>query len=374
MANGFSLGVLQHIREIAKEATPQYKVEPYGMLASLLTAHSAGVIKNDSFNGHKKTVKVKRKKRFLPSQTQTTPSCDVTNVNGYVEDEVSVSNYRQLAIHVEDEKIAAYDEYASAIVNGQAMRPATPIMFELMDDIMSAASALLTGVNQDLIALANAEIGVNRRTGNNTPASININKSTDTLSLTDGITQILTDFRLNNMKGKPIVVGAGYMHAFLIQQIAKVANQAGLDTRILANGLDFFYDQDFADAVGANNIAVYEKDAIQIVQYLKYQGFKGGTKPGASTFGVMNLPMSVMAGLNEQLVAVPFDFQLRYNDCAEEFTVDGSTTVLEKGYNLIVSKNYGLWTVPEDAYRTGDVLEGNRGSLAYEITNECDPC
>jgi hypothetical protein len=36
---------------------------------------------------------------------------------------------------------------------------------------------------------------------------------------------------------------------------------------------------------------------------------------------------------------------------------------------MILSKNFGLYTIPTDAYKASDVLTGNRGSLAYEVTN-----
>lgn len=158
MPNGYSLGVKQHIREIAKSATPQYKVEPYGALASLLTAHSQGVIKNDSYNGHKKTVIVKSKKRFTPAQTRTSRSCSNTATSAYSEKEVLVDQVRQIAIHVEDEHIALFDDYASATKDAGAVR----LMDEHMDTVMTAASALLQSVNTDIVTLLAANVCFNR--------------------------------------------------------------------------------------------------------------------------------------------------------------------------------------------------------------------
>lgn len=370
MANGFSLGILQHIKEVAKDATPQYKIEVPGYLQSLLLAHSPGAIKNDSFDGHFKTVKVKKKKRYTAANTETEASCDVTNVSAYTEDTVSVSNYRQIAVHIEDEIIAAYDKAASNPVGVIG----TQVPSEFIEEMMLAANGLLSGINNDLVTLAAAEVGVNRRTGVNTAAPINMSKTKDIVSLTDGLTQILSDFRLNNMMGRPVVVGSGLFNNFMIQQASSQGGFNGVDTRLQAAGLDFFYDNDVASVLDDNNILVYEKNAVQLVQYLKYQGFKAGAK-GTSIFGTAPLPfMARTASGGIEIVPINVDVQFKYNDCEAEFDTGEGNTTLQKGWNMILSSNFGLWTIPDDAYRAGDVLEGNRGSLLYDITNDCDTC
>lgn len=368
MADGKSLGILQHIREIAKQAAPQNKLEPVGALASLKLAHSPGVIKNDSFDGHFKTVKVKHKQRFNVAQTETSPSCDVTNTQPYIENTVSVANFRQIAIHIEDETIAAYDAYASQMV-ATGSSTATPLMWEFWDSLMSAASALCEAVDQDLITLMTAALGFHRATGNANAVTVNFPLSTASNPLNGAANKLKSDFMYNNMKGTPIVIGGGLFHDWMLQQPAKGLDGAGLDTRIQAGGFNMFVDYNLGTALSQpNDIIIYEKDAIQLVEYLKYQGFKAGPKPGASEFGVMPIPANNGMG---GILPIAFDFQLKYNDCEEEFGyVDGEEGVmLQKGWNLILSKNFGLWTIPSNAYRSGDVLAGNRGSLRYRITN-----
>lgn len=365
MANGYSLGVLQHTKEVTKGATPQYKVEPYGALASLLTAHSQGVIKNDSYNGHYKTAVVKAKQRITPDQTRTSRSCSNVVTQPYLERTVSVANVRQIAIHVEDEVIAAFDDYASAKQDAGMVS----LMNEHMDSVMTAASALLQAVNTDLVTLMAANIGVNRATGAATAQTINIPQNTATLVLSNGIPKILADYSQNQMSGRPIVVGAGLFYNWMLSQAAKGIDQSGVMSRIQAAGFDFYQDYTVGTVTSqANDIFVYEKDAIHLVEYMRYQGFKAGPKPGASSFGIMTLPGDLGGG---QLVPVKFDFQLRYNDCPEEMEyVDGEEAVtLQPGYNLILTKQFGLDTIPSTAYRSGDVLAGNRGSLRFRITN-----
>lgn len=371
MANGFAPYILQHIKEIAKGATPQNKIELPGFTQSLITAHSKGVIKNDTGFGQYRTVQVKKKQRYTAADTSTEASCDVTNVQGYTEDTVSVANYRQLAVHIEDEVIAGYEAYANNPTGliGASVSP------EFIDEMMLAANGLLSAVNADLVTLAAAAIGKNRRTGLTTASTINIGKDQNVLSLTDGLTQIMSDMRLNNMSGKPIIVGSGLFNNFMLQQASKQGGFNGLDTRIQAAGVDFFYDNDIASIIDDNSIIAYEKDAVQFVQYLKYRGpLKSGYK-GTSWFGVAPLPvMTTNASGGLSLVPMEFDVQLKYNDCEADFTVDGQSETLQKGWNMILSTNFGLWTIPSTSYKASDPLTGNRGSLLYNITNDCDSC
>ena len=373
MANGFAPYLLQHIESIAKSATPQNKIEMPGFLQSLLTAHSynQGNIKYDLMNGHFNAVNVKKKKRYTAAQTTNTPSCDVTNVSAYSEDAVSVANYRQLAVHIEDEVIAAYEKAAS---NPVSIGSAT-VTQEFMTELMLAANGLLSAINSDLLTLAIAEMGVNRSTTVNTAKTINIGKNTNYNSLSEGATEILSDYKLNNMSGRPIAVGAGLFNNYMMQQAAKQAAQNGLDTRIQAGGFDFFYDNEVESISGVNDLLVYEKDAVQLITYLKYQGFKR-RDTGENIFDVIKLPyMTQTANGGLAVAPLPIDVHFKFNACDAEFDTGGETPVeLKKGWNMILSSNFGLYTIPDDAYRTGDPLEGNRGSLLYNITNECDDC
>lgn len=371
---GFCRDLLQSMVEITKSGTPEYKIQPNGFTRMLISAMSPGAIKNDSYNGHFKTVVVKKKQRFIRADTDTSESCDNTLVPAYTEDTVSVANIRQIAFHINDEVIAEYCDGASA--TSSVGRPNIAIMQEFLDTLMSAADALLDGVEFDLVNLMKTRFGVNRVTGLATARTLNLNKDETINPIGNGMNMLKVDFKRNQFMGRPLVVGGGNMLAFMEQQNAKSAAQDGLDTSIQAAGVDFFYSEEFASqmSVGGNNIGVFEKDAVQIVEYLRYQGFKAGVKPGGSVFGTIPIPVQ---GANGEIQAVMFDFQLKYNDCPQTFTdayTGASLGSLPKGYNMIISKQFGLYTIPTTAYKAGDVLLGNRGSLLYDVTNTCETC
>lgn len=372
LTSGFRDSVLYHLRDIAKENTPQLKLDPHGYLAMLYKFRKPEILGLNNSAGHKKTVRVKYLQRFTKDFTDTSKSCDQTNVQPYLENNVELSSTRQLAIHINDETIAKYNDDASRTV--RAGQPATDLMNELMEQIMSGANAILDGVSSDLQTSQSAQFGVNRRTGSANAATININANNDTNVLTDGITQMLSDFQQNRGKGRPQIVGNGLMHNWMIQNGAIAgANASGLDTRLQGAGFDFYYDLETINTWGANQVAVFEPNSVGIVEYLEYTGFKAGEKPGASTFGTIMLPMVGVDGNN---VPVSFDYQLKYYDCATTLTdaYYGTSLSVEKGYNLILSKQSGLYTIPDDAYRGTDVLSGNRGTYRYAITNSCETC
>lgn len=371
LGQGFAPYLLAHIKSIALQSTPQFKMEIPGFMNLLLSQAKPSEVKLNSASGHKKTVQVKAKQRATKGMTDTTKSCDNVLVPIWQEQSIGLDATRQIAFHIPDETIAEYSDDASRTV--QIGQPATPLMNEFFENILTHTSALLEGLNDDLLTLAVANVGVNRVTGSNASQTININKDGSINPLENGFTKILTDYKRNGGVGRPQIVGAGLMLAYEMQQgqNAISTNQSGLNVANL-NRWDFYYDEEMETTAGANQIIAYEPNAVQLVEYMEYTGFKAGVKPGGSTFGVMTLPVMV----NGMIKPVEVDFQLKYNDCAQEFTdaYYGTSITLEKGYALILSKQVGLFTIQSNAYRGTDVLSGNRGSYRFTISNDCETC
>lgn len=374
MALGYCPALLQSLAEVSKDANPMYKVQPNGFTSMLMRASTPGVIKNDSFNGHKKTVTIKYRPRITVQQTDTSASCDNVLVQPYSEATVTVASYRQSGFHIEDETMAQYCEDATQMAaNGG--KPSTLMYREVIDHIFSHANALLHGVNQDLLNLL--VFGKNKVSGSTAAVTINLPKDTSVQPINDGVPKLLGDYKKNGLTGRPQIVGQGMMLNYVLSQFAKGLDQSGFDSKIMTGAFDFWNDDDFDNIIGANEIGVFEPNAVQIVEYLKYQGWKAGSKPGASEFGTMPLPMLV----NNEVVPVWFDWQLRYNDCETTMTdaYTGQTFTAQKGYTMIISKNFGLFQIPADAYRAEDPMRGFtaasvNGALNYLISNNCDVC
>lgn len=367
MANGLCPYILQHISEVTKEANPMYKVRPYGFTSMLYTASSPAAVKYDQGNGHFRSVQVKYRKRATVAQTDTSESCAVTLVNAYNETSVSVGNVRQYSFHVNDETMAAYCSDASNKM--MAGIPPTPIMNEVLDQIFSGANAILHGMNQDLLGLITW--GRNITTGANTSTTLNISKDVQVQELGDGIQRLLADYAKNDLTSRPQIVGQGIFLNHVLMQPYKGLDQFGIDTRIQTGMYDFWNDADYDTTIGTNQIGVFEPNSIQIVEYMKYQGFKAMTI-GADTFMQIALPYFTA----NSVVPIKFDLHLRYHPCAETLTdaYTGAPLAIEKGWQVILSKNFGLFQVPTDAYRNEDPSFFVNGALRYTVTNECETC
>lgn len=370
LGEGFAPYLLAHLKTLNPGSNPMMKLEPAGFMNLLLNQSRPRDLRLNNDNGHRKTVQYTFKQRFTKDFVDASKSCDQTNQQLRLEGSVDLASTRQIAIHLPDETVARYEDEASKTV--MVGQPSTGMMDELVYDLISATSAMIEAIDEDLLTLAVAAVGVNRVTGNANAKTVNLNQDTNNNQLNDGITEIMHDYKRNQGKGKMQMIGSGLMEAFHLQQVAKGLAQNGVDTRVLANTHDWYYDLNAADILGANEVLCYEPDAVQLIEYLEYTGFKAGKKPGGSTFGVLPLPMM----MGNEITPMLFDFQLRYNDCPEVVTdaYYGTSLTLQKGYNLIISKQTGLHTIPDNAYRGTDILSGNRGSYRYAITNNCETC
>lgn len=370
LGQGFAPYLLAHLKDLDPGSTPMMKLEPAGFMNLLMSQSKPSILRLNNGAGHRKTVQYTFKQRYTRDFVDTSKSCDQTNQQLRLEGSVDLASTRQFAIHLPDETVARYEDEASRSI--RLGNPATDFMNELVSDLISATSAIVEAVNRDLLTIAVANVGVNRSTGSNATKTINLNQDTSNLQLNDGITEMLYDYRFNNAKGRPQIVGGGLMERFQMQQMAKGLAQNGLDTRPLSQAYDWYFDNNVEDLAGTNQVLMYEPDSVQLIEYLEYTGFKAGVKPGASTFGTIALPYQ----LGSEIIPFMFDFQLKYNDCPETVTdaYYGTSLTLEKGYNLIISKQCGLHTIPDNAYRATDVLNGNRGSYRYTISNNCESC
>ncbi len=377
MANGLAPALLKDIVAIAKDATPQFKVDAHGLHAMVFANSDPNAINITSEpSGHKNTVNFWYRKPFTKSQTDTALSCDQQQTSARIEGTTSVGNVRQLAIHLDDETIASYTSDASAR-QSTGGTPSSTIYAEMMNLVMGGCNAICQGINDDLWGLVS--FGRNRVSGVSTATTVNIEKNQDVRALGTGLTKLLRDYQKNNFSGRPQVVGEGLLWDYLLEsQTAQTApNISGLDARLQLGGLDFWRDIDAGSSSNLNDsnvVGVFEPGSIQFIQYKKYTGFKAGIFPGGSAFGTLTLPMSTGAG--NQITPMPLDYQLKYYDCAQTITeaYTGQSYTVEKGYSLILSVNFGLWQIPADAYRNDDNRIAVNGALKYTFTNTCSTC
>ena len=364
---GFAPYMLRHLEVLlGEEHAPMMKVDQLGLLK--FTQEASPIISmNNGMNLQQ--IQVPFKQRWTALDTQTAPSCDYANNQQYQEVSVGITNFRQIPIALQDQTVQQYETEASETV--AIGLPPTQAMNEVMKEIYAAAAGLLAGVNQDLWSLFVANLGTNPNQGNSSNVTINIEKDITLLPLNDGITQIQADAQNNNVAGKLNVIGSGFAQQYFLQQPFKQPQFNGLDTAAQSNSMPFYNDPYATTALGSNQIVVVEENAIQRVDFMQFTGTYAGQRPGRSIFATLKLPIQMNGVVHD----VDFDMQLIYSDCATTYTspyaqIGGySTVTIQRGWNIILSKYFGLFTVPANAYRTYDNQYGNRGTFRYTLTN-----
>jgi hypothetical protein len=371
---GFNPYLLKQIKDVFGAGNaPALKVSNLGFLNLLNSQRKTLNLTVPNNNGAIQYVQVKYDQRYTHQMTQTSDTCASGFQNPYNEVSVPINIYRQLPIYLGDELISQYEYDANT--TAVAGLPPTPVMMEVLNQIYAAANAILEGINIDL--QNQLVFGTNVSTGSNAATTINFTQNTTLLPLNDGMTRILTDTIQNEFApGKPQMFGNGLALNYFMQQRAKsdVFASNGLITKIEAGMIDFFYDIDSTSILGTNEAALISPDAVQLVEFSRWEGARAGSR-GGSHFGSIMLPMpgnTTPAG--QDWVPMKFDMQLNYINCVQDVQAindyyGSAISNSYRGYQLILSKYVGLMQIPTNAYRAGDNLFGTNGTLRYTFTN-----
>lgn len=374
MANGFCPSILSQLSDITQCNTPSFKVTPPGFLQKLLEDKpSLQLLTLSDGNGHQKDVRYKYKKRIVPSQADSEDNCNINYIPSWLESSLATTNFKKIAHFIDDEEMARYCADASRTV--MVGQPGTAIMQETMTNIMNSVNGLVGAINQDLLTLQAVKFGVNVVTGTNTAQAVNIPKDATQYDLSSGITKILADASENEFCGQIDIVGSGIFNNFNIQQLVSCCNAAGVDMSKFT-GFRFYHDLYSKAAWGTNQVGVFSQGSVGLIDIIRYQGFRAGDK-GVSQFFTLPLPV-LCPNCNGGFDALEIDAQLKYFDCPQDIESECDGTVpINRGYALILSKTYGLFNIPSDAYQNAsqyedcatDRLSGNNGTLRYTITN-----
>src|SRR5688572_29976313 len=122
MANGYCPFLLQHLKQVVAENNPSTKITPRGFLQMLLQNNpSVGVPEHERLrlanaSGHQKTIRLKYRRRIIPSQTQQEDNCDNNLIPIYSELDLDAPKFRSFSLFIADEEISKYCEEASATV------------------------------------------------------------------------------------------------------------------------------------------------------------------------------------------------------------------------------------------------------------------
>lgn len=371
MANGFVPYLLMQSKDIFQNATPSEKLTPPGYLKYLLSNNIPNIVSKgkDDGSGHVRSVKFHYATRLPAGRSSEDDDCKPNIMPERNEAEITTSFFRKFGIFFENDRIAQYEKEASqSIALGQ---PSTTLMREMYDTVIRAANGLFADINMDLLTAQSTNFGINVVTASAAAQSVNFPLSTATNPLTSGMTKVMSDAMMNEMNIQNCaIVGSGLINNYYMQQPAKSADQSGLNTSGLALP-KFFFDPYAQTYWGANKYALFEKNAVQLVNVNRFSGFKGGDM-GVAQFGTLTLPVIDFLG-DGILGKFTFDYQKEFIKCPQDLEVLGypvtSTESVGRGWLLTLMASYDQFNIQSDAYEVDDRLSGNNGSLYFTAAN-----
>lgn len=341
-----------------------------GFLAALFCCQNSTVSPiNDAnqANGHIGSgLTVKYRQRPTSSHVSDTDDCDIDRIPAFAEWTLPTLGFKKTSFFLDDLTIQKYCEDASR--QRSVGQPPTQVMQEHWDLIIEHANILMSEINKDLIADMATQFGENTVTGSNTGKVININRNGDQVILDDGIVDVLRDMQENEICADPCFIGGGLWSAWNMSQVMACCNQAGMDLSRI--GLPrFFFDKSTQSIWGENSAAMLSPGSVKFIGRNKFAGAFAGQK-GTSFFTKLPLPVEEFGCNNDSCLRdLVFDLQLRYIDCPTTINVGETPTTVNRGWEVIISKEYALWVQPTNAYAADDDLEGTNGTLKYFLSN-----
>jgi hypothetical protein len=369
MGKGLANALLIASREAFRGATPIDKLTTPGFLQYLLGNNKPDIISQgkDDGSGYIRDIKIRYRQRGVPGKSVTVDDCSIQVRPAYLEHVVPATAYRALGICFEDDQIAKFEKDALAQVNA-----GTPTMTGIMKDIYEAiieqANGLFADINIDLLTIQSAAFGKNIATGANTAKAINFVLNSTNNPLNQGMTEVMNDAMLNEMRiANATIVGGGLINNYYLQQPAKSADQAGVNTMQLALPKMYFDPYAASSWGGGNRFGLFEKDAVQFVNVCRFRGPKAGEK-GGDFFMTLRLPVNDSLGQGN-MSAFEFDVQITYRTCPSTENVAGTPVALGRGWNVILSCAYQTVNIPTNSYDATDRLFGVNGTFLYNATN-----
>jgi len=381
MATGYCPSILLHLAALGGCDTAK-KLHPTGFLSAVLSSMDGSAtteLEQQYAAGHKRVAAVKYRKRPLASAVvDGMVDCDVSTTNPYAEFTPTSLITKSKSVFIDYATIRQYCADASNPVNitktsnGTVMlNNQTRAMQEVYDLILSEATALVKGINIALVTAMSTTFGKNVTTGLATSKAISFSLTSNGMS--DAFVTLMADARENEIcdtDGLTLVGSGPFANLDLIRKwFANGPADNGLNK---ANMLDsfpnVFYDKDAASIWGANQVGMFEKGSVALVNYPQYVGGFAGKMANSELFN-MRLPLADFCCPQPFLDRLAIDVQIVENDCPTSMTLDGGAAASAgMGVNVILSWTGALFVRPTTLYRTGDPLDGVNGALRYTIT------
>lgn len=351
---GFAQAAIKNINLVAKQNDPQLKLTPTGFLRLLIENNATAEINNieELRKGLTRNIKLRYLQRGLESEVTDTDDCETPLSVDWKESEITHPLFSKIGIFISDDDMRQYQEEATTtLALGDAQ--SAPLMRGLYELLLSKIVGLIGKIDSNLIAAQATSWGANAAYANSTAAqTLQLGVSTD---FNTGYVKLMEDAVVNEINDKLLICGNGLITRYDIFQKLKLGNDsAGIGSL----PLNSYYDPRTITGWGKDHFGAFAKGTVGFVDWNRYVGAFAGEK-GGSVFFTLPVPVE----LDGSLTSLVFDCQLKYVDCPEYG--DSSEVTQPRGWKLIVSKHYGLFNQPTNAFATTDVLKGVNGSFHY---------
>jgi len=361
--NGYCEALLLNIEQVAEGNAPGQKMHLSGFTKMLFCCqNSSASVLNDATpdSGHVRNLTVKFQRRPGESSIQDEDNCDVNRIPVYDEFGLPGWLYRQTSWFIPDNEIRKYCDDASDTVN--VGDPATPMMTEHYNTYVQHANALLRSINEALVTRMATNFGENVTIGSADGKVINLPQDVTKQILNDGVVELLSDLRENEICEDICIVGNGLMANYELVN----GDRMGLPT--------MFFDKATRAIWGENAFGAFTAGSVKFLGTNRYAGAFGGPK-GDSIFTVVPFPyqeFNECADPDGCLRDLMFDMQLRYISCPQTIDLNGVPTAVGRGWQVILSKYFQLFVMPSNLYENDDELFGTNGTLLYFATNDAN--
>lgn len=357
---GIAQGLLINAATITGINDPTLKITPAGFLRALMENNAMTSINNlpDLQQGMDRDIAIRYQQRGNESEVTTLDDCDTPLTAEWKETTIGRPMFSKIGIFISDADMRKYEAEATKTLevtaNGtQIDSTRQPLMLGLYETMLAKINALISHMDSQLVSAQATKWGKNAAYGDSNAHTLTFGT---TPTMTDGIVKLQADMMENEVAGDVIVVGNGGVVLNDIYNRFKT----GMDAAgIAATPLRAYADSKTATAWGANHFGAFAKGNIGLVDFCKYKGEFAGER-GDSVFFTLPVPTTLANG---EYASLEFDCQLKYVDCPVYDSENHK--IADRGYKLIVSKSYGLFNLPNDAFAANDRLAGVNGAFHY---------
>jgi hypothetical protein len=316
------------------------------MLQSPLNTQGVEILKLDSDMGHIKQARI----RYAQRHKKANVGSSAINICAAGEEPL----YKEKTVDIDSTVAYGNIDFSADVVRQMCNDP----KMWMQENLQSAVNAATEKLNDDIIAKLELAAGVNY----SVDGKVNAGTSREINLLTSagdpnykGWVKIKQDFKNNQLKGTPMIIGNGNWDTYIELSQAACCNSAiPFNQAILATGAAYFQDQSIDTIIGANEGLVLAPGAAQLVTFNR-NTIKLAMFNDAKNYNGFYLDPNT--GLN-------WDLQFKWDECTNTFKMNVSLDYTV--FDTFAADSFGAASSPVPSPSDVDPLYGMRGIFKYE--------